>query len=99
HHRSPPSFPTRRSSDLLRARMHVQFLVDGSQVRAQGVHADAERPGDVLLQPALREQSKYLVFALAQILHAIRRFRNRLEMADDRSEEHTSELQSLRHLV
>src|SRR5438128_2436020 len=66
-----------------RARMHVEFLVDGAQMGAQGVHADAERPGNVLLQPALREESKHLLFALREALHPVGRLGNRLEVADD----------------
>src|SRR5205814_10464206 len=82
-----PSFPTRRSSDL-KAREHGQ-TVDRNRWRLVGPMHIAET----------REQARRDVrFGLEAWLDYFRRVAA-LPLAPERSEEHTSELQSLRHLV
>src|SRR5205814_9102021 len=91
HHRPPPPFPTRRSSDL--ARIH------------QPAHARISLLGQDLV-PGERLSHRFPVAALAQQRATQFDPRNAgvqvlgsLTPALRRSEEHTSELQSLRHLV
>src|SRR5262245_21075635 len=92
-----PPFPTRRSSDLIEQFQGVRAVVDRQPPHAveEAGHAfdAAHAPGFHLLERAHEHLVK------AQAVGAV--FLDDLVGIDDvaRSEEHTSELQSLRHLV
>src|SRR5205814_2985714 len=87
-HRELHSFPTRRSSDL----ELVVAVLPLDRVR----HADDARlpvaPPPLARRLEVAEQPRAQLARLAYVEHEPRR-------AEHRSEEHTSELQSLRHLV
>src|SRR5688572_32360322 len=85
-HRSLPSFPTRRSSDLPGAR--IAPVIVWEQVRL------AIRDGSAYSDDALLEAERR-VFALGVFATA----RVTAGEPDERSEEHTSELQSQSNLV
>src|SRR5205814_9756843 len=96
HHRDLRSFPTRRSSDLR------QQLVDGDPLTREGDldAANAQRIRRRILAEARTQPVRVsswwprpLVVAGALAACLL------LAIAIGRSEEHTSELQSLRHLV
>src|SRR5204862_7247743 len=86
HHRSLPSFPTRRSSDLL---VNLGAAIDVVRLRREQLLQDVrcaisfERPN----------------FHFAEALAAELRLAAERQGAVRRSEEHTSELQSRRDLV
>src|SRR5205814_9225169 len=85
-HRILPSFPTRRSSDLPDVR-------DDVEPRRTGVHLVPHSPGSVKYasHPCPLPATAGRGFFLPTIA--------RVTDDERRSEEHTSELQSLRHLV
>src|SRR5205814_10289312 len=95
HRRDRPSFPTRRSSDL------VQVVVKADPL--------AQLPdrilGELAVELRLTEEHDLQKLALlgleigeqAQSFKSVER--HCLALVEARSEEHTSELQSLRHLV
>src|SRR5690606_40675805 len=97
HHRAPHPFPTRRSSDLTCRRAVEQLVVQASDQRVGGgalveLYFAARRSLDDVVQRSLK---------LERIARRIDRFtaREALEFLRDRSEEHTSELQSRENLV
>src|SRR5437899_10177871 len=87
-HRQLRSFPTRRSSDLARLELLIK---------------DLTRPNGIAFSP----DEKYLYIAVSDPDHKVwMRYdvqkdghRSASRLCDRRSEEHTSELQSLRQLV
>src|SRR5262249_60364787 len=81
-----PSFPTRRSSDL----------AHGFVESVQGTLADCDGPESI----AFYEKGAKLVFAAGQVIvHALPADAATVWLlAGDRSEEHTSELQSLTNI-
>src|SRR5205814_10675957 len=99
HPRHPPPFPTRRSSDL--ATSPTRILVQPSRARRPRRSKLGLAEALVDLQalterlrsdcPWDREQTERTI-----VPHTVE---EAYEVGDDRSEEHTSELQSLRHLV
>src|SRR5205814_10331187 len=91
-HRTPPPSPTRRSSDLGGDAMFPSAVVRGRQLRIIGHSNFAMTPWD-----RRRAHLELLEEVQAgRITIDVQRFP--LERIH-RSEEHTSELQSLRHLV
>src|SRR5205814_9900172 len=85
-HRKLPSFPTRRSSDLKRRVLRQRL---GRQVEQPGRHHTAASPD---LGDGRQIEVVLIMLRIAE--------RGRLGVGRVvRSEEHTSELQSLRHLV
>src|SRR5690606_41609162 len=96
YHRYPPPIPTRRSSDL-----RLDLLALTGVQRAAEAHRAHRDPLEMLpaarqhQQPALAreqvERRQQPVLARAQL--------QRLAAAQERSEEHTSELQSRENLV
>src|SRR5205823_14622494 len=96
HYRYLPSFPTRRSSDLVRERLRQRLHARDPRVHHHELGAAA-----VL---ALAEQDPALPVRRLGALSAALPARAAVDgparlLADDRSEEHTSELQSLAYLV
>src|SRR5205814_8732802 len=87
-----PSFPTRRSSDLDRLGDVAGPEPSGEHHPALGGGRAGEVPG-ILLGPRQVEHARHLVAVAEQ--HSV----TASHLARLRSEEHTSELQSLRHLV
>src|SRR5205814_9139212 len=87
---SCPPFPTRRSSDLLVMRSASRMNTTGPGSRAGGVSADPRgfEPGLELMTGRRFHHPSAPVYGA----HSETSWRSR-------SEEHTSELQSLRHLV
>src|SRR5205823_7635667 len=96
-HRAPPSFPTRRSSDLgLAGRSR---LPPRSRAHLADPRAAAERPDlDLSLQPEPAESRDDPPRSEASNEHPSSVL-DRRHRREHRSEEHTSELQSLAYLV
>src|SRR5205823_13633317 len=96
--RHPPSFPTRRSSDLVTTTYEGTGGVwIGSPLRKL-VYALYFRDANLLLSSALGERSAILY--RREIVERVQRVAPFLLLdGDPRSEEHTSELQSLAYLV
>src|SRR5205814_8541297 len=96
--RAPPSFPTRRSSDLRPPPMPKRILVAGQPVTIRSIGKSECGNAFGWYHWGKQEAQLYCgltgsnlaVVALHELTHAIHHLR---------SEEHTSELQSLRHLV
>src|SRR5690606_42055497 len=92
-----PSFPTRRSSDLEFAgetELLTLLAAPAPAILAADAHvhlADGHRPARIADQPALEQRRRRV-----RLVHELTRG---FEAADDRSEEHTSELQSRENLV
>src|SRR5205814_4834740 len=96
HHRHPHAFPTRRSSDLPRSNTGQDHADKAAALLTKAV----------AMQPDFAEAWSDLGQARKALLDdagAFLAFRKSVELspgnAVSRSEEHTSELQSLRHLV
>src|SRR5262245_63845569 len=84
--RTPPPSPTRRSSDLTPACVSARKRRRGRERVERIFQSDAD---DASASSDVRAQSRRLV----------RPWQLPRDVSHDRSEEHTSELQSLRHLV
>src|SRR5262245_497705 len=93
-HRDLPSFPTRRSSDLGKGMRRVDRVADfdSSWRAAQSEALNAFGNDAVYLEKYLEEPHHVEIQVFAD------RSGNTVHL-NERSEEHTSELQSLRHLV
>src|SRR5205823_8761226 len=93
-HRALHSFPTRRSSDLVlgRAKMagetdgFVKIVADKKYDEVLGVHMIGPRSTELVAEATVALRLEATVEELIRTIHA-------------RSEEHTSELQSLAYLV
>src|SRR5207253_9641368 len=91
-----PSFPTRRSSDLAQIRADMNTTLAGSEEGLAGYWRFDEAPGSLVtdLSP---NQNDGALFGATRVRGPVH-----LTVSDpdgDRSEEHTSELQSRGHLV
>src|SRR5205823_13943139 len=89
-HRGLHSFPTRRSSDLFGERVRVETA---------GHRAAAAAPGRVVRARQARERVEYDHDVPAQLDLSPGVIEDHIGGPDVRSEEHTSELQSLAYLV
>src|SRR5205814_9792341 len=87
HHRALPSFPTRRSSDLREG------------ARSELASAAATGPRGARSAPPNPEKQRSPDPAQRLPQHGSLKLDDFFASFADRSEEHTSELQSLRHLV
>src|SRR5439155_22133437 len=88
----PHSFPTRRSSDLRTERSY--------DPRREFIGADLRhRPLQPVLDDAVREDAHAVRQSLELAAGGTFRERSKCRRRADRSEEHTSELQSRGHLV
>src|SRR5207247_9639818 len=96
-HRDAPSFPTRRSSDLVRL-LALQILSEGIDDSSEEFnHIEAGEIMDFAptLQSLSQQDDKAIRELAAKLLSDVMQASN----ANDRSEEHTSELQSRVDLV
>src|SRR5205814_10326335 len=89
-HRHLHSFPTRRSSDLAAVEVEERWLATDAGARAGAYGEPRRAPKQRLLLTFLIENGAAPAGILDERLGSWR---------EARSEEHTSELQSLRHLV
>src|SRR5207253_10117292 len=95
--RTPHSFPTRRSSDLLEDRSYRAQLLDGNIVIERTIGRMSALLNDYLIDiNVFREANQDLDMYLLDVGDA---WTYRNEDIGRRSEEHTSELQSRGHLV
>src|SRR5205823_15020881 len=92
HLRSLPSFPTRRSSDLV---IRLRLVIDADEELARVVHNIREPR---LLLRSIDRNHSFDARAVGQLQDRQLLDDGDLHV-DDRSEEHTSELQSLAYLV
>src|SRR5205814_9156741 len=89
-HRAPPSFPTRRSSD--RDANPIDVFTQAVENVKPPIEVRSKRVGGATYQvPMPVNRSRQQSLSIRWLLAACR--------GKARSEEHTSELQSLRHLV
>src|SRR3546814_668876 len=82
-----------RQHDRLRAAAHAQLAEQIGHVVARGLLRDAQLPRDLRVAAALAQQPQHRALALGQPVQ--RQRRRRAICTSQRSEEHTSELQSL----
>src|SRR5205814_2792244 len=93
----PHSFPTRRSSDLVRSRSWTHRMGHAPSIMDYSRYNYVAQPEDnIALEDLLPRVGPYDKFA---IMWGYKPIGGAKTPDDERSEEHTSELQSLRHLV
>src|SRR5205814_9368651 len=98
HPRAPPSFPTRRSSDLITFLVTLAPFVALQQWYGSA-HAHASISGRFSNRLFDLDRWRWPLFFLVMMLVALMTIVPFVCLFVGRSEEHTSELQSLRHLV
>src|SRR6185312_447166 len=75
--------PLQKLQNRLRARLHVELLVNRVQVRPHRAQRDAEVLADFLVKISLGEERQNLQLALRQFFHLGSRLLDLLKMTDD----------------
>src|SRR5205814_4942269 len=97
HHSPPPSFPTRRSSDLIAFDLPTAEEITFEETPV--IAFDEPEPAPAIEEPPVFEEFSFEPQAPTSEEIGEVDFYIEQELLEERSEEHTSELQSLRHLV